>query len=49
MTRAGDQAADSEQEQEAEETILETSTSRYRLKRTRVVGSSVFPCRRFKD
>ena len=30
----GDQAADSEQKQEAEETILETSTPRYGRKRT---------------
>ena len=38
-----DHAADSEQEQEAEETILETSTSRYGWKRTRVLRENYVP------
>lgn len=37
LNDSGDQAADSQQEQEAEETIPESSTSRYGRKRTRVL------------
>ena len=40
---SGDQAADSELEQEAEETVLETSTSRYGRKRTRVLRDNYVP------
>ena len=38
-----DQAADSQQEQEAEETILESSASRYGRKRTRVLRENYVP------
>ena len=37
LNDSGDQAADSQQKQEAEETIPESSTSRYGWKRTRVL------------
>ena len=37
LNDSGDQAAESEQEQEAEGMILKTSTSQYRRKRTRVL------------
>ena len=37
LNDSGDQVAESQQEQEAEETILETSTSRYGWKMTRVL------------
>ena len=40
LTDSGDQAADSQQ-QEAEETIPESSTSRYRWKRTRVLRENL--------
>ena len=43
LNDSGDEAADSEQEQEAEETILETSTSRYGRKRTRVLRDNYVP------
>ena len=43
LNDSGDQAADSQQEQEAEETILETSTSRYGRKRTRVLRDNYVP------
>ena len=39
LNDSGDQAADSEQEQEAEEMILETSTSLYGRKRTLVFNT----------
>ena len=45
LNDSGDQAADSEQEQEAEETILETRTSRYGRKRTRVLRDNYVPWR----
>ena len=38
-----DQAADSQQEQEAEETIPESSASRYGRKRTRVLRENYMP------
>ena len=43
LNDSGDQAADSEQEQEAEEMILKTSTSPYRRKRTRVLRDNYVP------
>ena len=43
LNDSGDQAADSELEQEAEETVLETSTSRYGRKRTRVLRDNYVP------
>ena len=43
LNDSGDQAAESEQEQQAEETILETSTSRYGRKRTRVLRDNYVP------
>ena len=43
LNDSGDEAADSEQEQEAEETILETLTSRYGRKRTRVLRDNYVP------
>ena len=43
LNDSGDQAAESEQEQEVEETILETSTSRYGRKRTRVLRDNYVP------
>ena len=43
LNDSGDQAAESEQEQEAEETILEISTSRYGRKRTRVLRDNYVP------
>ena len=42
LNDSGDQAADSQQ-QEAEETILETITSRYGRKRTRVIRDNYVP------
>ena len=43
LNDSGDQAADSEQEQEAEEMILETSTSRHGRKRTRFLRDNYVP------
>ena len=43
LNDSGDQTADSQQEREAEETILESSTSRYRQKRTRVLRENYVP------
>ena len=43
LNDSGDQAADSEQEQEAEETMLETSMSRYGRKRARVLQNNYVP------
>ena len=43
LNDSGDQTADSQQEQEAEETILESSTSRYGRKRTRVLRENYVP------
>ena len=43
LNDSGDPAADGEQEQEAEETILETSTSRYGRQRTRVLRDNYVP------
>ena len=43
LNDSGDQAADSQQKQEAEETIPESSTSRYGWKRTRVLWENYVP------
>ena len=43
LNDSGDQTADSQQEQEAEETILESGTSRYGQKRTRVLRENYVP------
>ena len=43
LNDSGDQTADSQQEREAEETILESSTSRYGQKRTRVLRENYVP------
>ena len=43
LNDSGDQAADSQQEQDAEETIPESSTSRYGRKRTRVPRENYLP------
>ena len=43
LNDSGDQTADSQQEQEAEETILESNTSRYGRKRTRVLRENYVP------
>ena len=43
LNDSGDQAAGSQQEQEAEETIPQSSTSRYRRKRTRVLRENYVP------
>ena len=43
LNDSGDQTADSQQEQEAEETIPESSTSRYGRKRTRVLRENYVP------
>ena len=45
LNDSGDQTADSQQEREAEETILESSTSRYEQKRTRVLRENYVPWR----
>ena len=44
LNDSGDQAADSQQGQEAEETIPESITSRYGRKKTRVLGENHVPC-----
>ena len=43
LNDSGDQTADSQQEQEAEEAILESGTSRYGQKRTRVLRENYVP------
>ena len=43
LNDSGDQAADSQQEQEAEETVPESSTSRYGQQRTRVLREKYVP------
>ena len=43
LNDSGDQAADSQQEQATEETIPESSTSRYGRKRTRVLRENNVP------
>ena len=43
LNASRDQAADSQQEQEAEETIPESSASRYGRKRTRVLRENYVP------
>ena len=43
LNDSGNQTADSQQEQEAEEAILESSTSRYGRKRTRVLRENYVP------
>ena len=43
LNDSGDQTADSQQEQEAEEAILESGTSRYGRKRTRVLRENYVP------